>query len=257
MMATVRSVAMAVAVSAAMLVVTGDAFARGGRGGGGGGRGGGGGGRGGGGGGGMGGSSGQQMQPQQSQENPTITADKKDLSTLRTAQEKAQREYNDALVKFEKEYEKSPEYADAQKGLEEATKGVNAARDALIEKLKAQPDYKAALAKESDAKKKLDTMRNNGASRDQISSQSKVILDAGDAVGKMEKKATDSDAAYADAMKKVAEAKAALQVQKDAMAAKGKEDDALSKLKATVDDGTAKIAAAQKKLEDDSRTAAK
>jgi hypothetical protein len=55
-------------------------------------------------------------------------------------------------------------------------------------------------------------------------------------------------------MKKVAEAKAALQVQKDAMAAKAKENEAIAKLKTTVDEGTTKIAAAQKKLDDDLRT---
>src|SRR4029078_4229455 len=74
--------------------------------------------------------------PQQPQENPTITQDKKDLSAARADKEKANTAYTDAAGEDTKEYQKNPEFADAQKAVDKANKDLNAIREKVIEKLK-------------------------------------------------------------------------------------------------------------------------
>src|SRR4051794_22201069 len=253
-MATIRTSLLIACVTAAMLVPISDAFARGGRGGGGGGRGGGGGGgRGGGGMGGGGGGGSQMPAPPPKPENPTITADKKEITTLQTALDKANKAYTDAVAKVTKEFQAQPDYVAAQKTVDDANKEVDAARDSCIANLKTQPDYKAATAKETAARAKLDQLKANGASRDAVSAQSSEILKIGGESSKIEREALSKDSKYNDALKKLADARTALQSQKDVLAAQIKDDKDIAPLKATVDESTTKLADARTKLATDQK----
>jgi chromosome segregation ATPase len=238
-------VCMVLGIAAALFMSVDSSFGRGG-GRGGGGRGGGGGGGGGGmGGGGMGGRGGNQ----QPQVNPTIQADQEQVSTYSAALNAATNVYTTALSTFRTNYMKQPDYAAAQKAVDEANRELDAARSAVIAKLKASdPAYKAALQKESDARKKLDQIRANGGSRDQISDQSKLILDAGDVVSKLEAEALAKDTTYQDCKKKLADAVAALEAQKTAMNEAIAADPNLTTLKQTMDTAKTNLSDAQKKL---------
>ncbi len=248
-MTKLRSALILLGVSAALLIPMSSAFARGGgRGGGGGGRGGGGGGRGGGGGGGGGGGAMQQAP----QENPTITADRQQVKTDTATVNTASIAYTDAVKTFSADFMKQPEYADLQKAVDDANKALDAARTAVIDKLKASsPEYTAATTKEKDAKKKLDQINANGGNRDQRADQPQIILVEGDAVVKIENDALAKDTAYQDAKQKLDTAQAALKVEKDKLADAIKNDTTLAGLKQTRDTAQTALDADRKKLTTD------
>ena len=111
-----RSLLVVMGVSAALLLPVADAMARGGGGRGGGGRGGGG----------MNGGRGGGTGNNQPQENPTITADRQQVTTFTTALNTATTDYNTSLLSFKTDYMKKPEYSDAQKAVDEANKELDA-----------------------------------------------------------------------------------------------------------------------------------
>jgi colicin import membrane protein len=237
-MRRLRNVLILVAVSSVALLSATDLYARGG------GRGGG---RSGGGG-------GNQPAPPPKQPNPALVADRQAVTDTQKALETAKTAYNTKLAEMQKEARKAPEYVDAKKALEDAQKALEAARTTVIAKLKSDnADYKAAAKKESDAAKKLDTNRAT-ATRDEIAALSKIKMDAGGAVEKLETKALEADQPYQDAKKAVADAKAAV----DGLDAKIVEtlgnDDTLKNLKQAMASAQTAYDAAKKKLEEDIKT---
>jgi len=250
-MTKLRSAIILAGITTALVIASPDAFARGGggRGGGGGGRGGGGGGRGGGGN--MGG--GQTQQPRQ--ENPTITADRQQVTTLTVTYNKANVDYTDALKKFNDDFMKQPEYADAQKADDDATKALEAARNAVIERLKKDnPEYAAADKKWHAEQAKLSDMEKKAITSAQRQAQAKAINDVAIVVDKLEAEALSKDTAYQDAKKKLADANAVLKVEKDKMAEAAKADANLSNLKQAADTAKTNLTDAQKKFQTDSAT---
>ncbi len=161
-MLKLRSTLVLAALSAALLLPFTDAYARGGggRGGGGGGRGGGGGGGGRGGGGGGGARGGQN--------NQAIQADQTQITTLNTQINTLTTQINNDTSKITADFVKQQDYIDAQKLIDSDSADVARARDAVIDKLKDQPDYKSASTKEKDGQKKVDQLRANGGSKDAI-----------------------------------------------------------------------------------------
>jgi hypothetical protein len=272
-MAKLRSILAAIGISAVLLIPLAEAFARGGGGGGGGGRGGGmggggmggggmgGGGMGGGGmggrgggmgGGGMGGGGMGGRGAQTPRESATITADRQDLATWTETLTGATTSYTNSVKTFTDAFMKQPDYVESQKAVDDANKELEEARLAVIKKLKEKdPTYQAAVKKESDERKKLDKIRANGGNRDQISTQSKVILDAGDAVSKLEAEALAKDVKYQEIKKKLADASDKLKAQKDALADAIKNDTNLASLKQTLDTAKTNKDNAQKKLTSD------
>jgi hypothetical protein len=274
-MSSLRNLLVVLGISAALLIPVADAFARGGGGGGRGGGGMGGGGRGGGGmggggmggggmggggmgGGGMGGGGrggmggGMGGGTQVPRESATITQDRQDLATWTSTLTGATTAYSNAVRTFTDAFMKQPDYVAAQKDVDDANKELEAARLAVIAKLKASdPTYQAAMQKEAAAKKKLDQIRANGGNRDQIAAQAQLILDAGDAVSKLEADALAKDVKYQEVKKKLADAADKLKLQKDALAEAIKADTSLVALKQTVDDAKTKKDDAQKKLTQD------
>jgi hypothetical protein len=188
----------------------------------------------------------------QPQVNPVIAADRAQVATNQAAFNTANVTYTTAVTDFTTAFMKQPDYAAAQKGVDDATKELDAARAAVMAKLKANDAaYKAAVQKETDAKKKLDTIRANGGNRDQIATQSQAILDAGAAVVKIENDALAKDIPYQDAKKKLAAATDKLKTQKDALAEAIKTDEKLVGLKANIDTAKTALADAQTKLKAD------
>jgi hypothetical protein len=232
MMVKFRSLLVVLGLAAMLLIPAADAYARGGRGGGGGGRGGGGG--------------GAPPPPPD-----PFAAQNKDVADATTAMKDAEAAYNKGALAFEADYKKTPDYAAAQKTMDDATAEVDAARTAAINKLKTgSVEYKAAVLKVTDARKKLDTIRANGGTREQISAQSKAIQDASDAVTKLETDAVTKDTRSQDAKKKLAEATDGLKVQKDKMTDAKKEDEKLKELQTAVDAAKTKVDDAKKALAD-------
>jgi hypothetical protein len=245
-MIKLRNAVLLAGVTAALVIASPEAFARGGRGGGGGGRGGGGG----------GGNMGGGGRPQQQQtENPTITADRQQVATLTASFNKANLDYMDALKKFNDEYMKQPEYADAQKAADEANKALEAARTACIERLKKDSaEYNAADKKWKAEQAKLSQMESKGITSPQRQAQAKAINDVAIIVDKLETDALSKDPVYQDAKKKLADAMAALKVEKDKLADASKADANLSTLKQAADTAKSTLADAQKKFQTDSAT---
>ncbi len=202
------------------------------------------------GGGGMGGGTGGRNN-QQSQQNQTIAADKTQITTCQAALTAATNTYATELAKFNANYVKTTAFADAQKAVNDATKEVENARAVVIAKLKAtSPEYRTAVQKETDAQKKLDAINASG-NRDQVFAQSKIKLDAGDAVSKLEAAALDKDEPYQAAKKKLAAASEALKAQRDALAAAVKADPGLTNLQTLIDTAKTDLDAAKAKLKAD------
>jgi hypothetical protein len=259
-MAKLRSTLIVLGVSAALLLPMSSVFARGGGrggGGGGGGRGGGGGGmggggRGGGGGGGGGNGGGGGAAAAAPTENPTITADRAQITSNTTALTTATNAYSKAETDFRVKYMKQPDYADAQKAVDDASKALDAARAVVIAKLKStSSEYKAALAKDTELQKKLTQIRATGGNRDAISATSTDIMNNGDNESKIEKTALDADPGYQEAKKKLDEATATLNAQKDAMKQAIDADTTLAGLKTTKDAAQKQLTDSQAKLAQD------
>jgi hypothetical protein len=223
-----------VGAGAAILLCATDAFAQ----------------RGGGRGGGRGGAGmgGQQQAPQA---NPAIATDRTAIDQATKDYNAADKAYSDALKKFTEEFQKQPDYADALKKLEDATKEYDAARDAVIGKLKTNGAYKAAVQKEADAKTKLDKMRAANATRTEVSDQSMAIMKAGDDVSKLEADALAKDDRFIAAKKAVVDAKAAVDAEKVLLTDAVKADANLTTLATARDDAKTKLDDARKKLQTD------
>ena len=202
-----------------------------------------------------GGGGGQQQAPQPQPENPTIKADRDQVSTNQAALTTANTAYTKAVSAFMTEYKKKDEYVAARKALEQAQKDLDAARGDVLAKLKtSNADYQSAVAKETAAKKKLDSIRASGGTRDAISAQSDVILKAGDVVAKVEGAAYDADATCVDDRKKLADAKAAVDELDAKMAEAVKADENLISLKTTKDAAQTALDDSKKKLSTDVAT---
>jgi hypothetical protein len=185
-------------------------------------------------------------------ENPALAGDRALVSKCSAELGAANNAYTTAETSFKADFMKQPEYADAQKAVDDDTKALDSARTAVINKLKASSaPYKTAVQKEADAKKKLDQIRATGGNRDAIAAQSKVILDAGTAVSKIEDDTLAKDAPYQAAKTKLAADTATLKTQKDALAEAIKNDDNLKTLKAAIDTAKTALADANTKLRAD------
>ena len=250
-MATLRSTLITLGTCSLIALSGTNAFARGGggRGGGGGGGGRGGGGMGGGGGG------GQQPAPVIIQENPQITADRQQITTNEATLSTANTEYNKAVSAFQTDFRKHDDYVAARKALDDAQKALDAARTAVVTKLKTQDStYQAAVTKVTASKKKLDQIRASGGSRDAISAQANVILGQDDAVAKLEQAGYDADQPCIDAKKALADAKVALDALDAKLADAVKTDDKLKALRDTKDAAQTALTDSRKKLQTDQAT---
>src|ERR1041384_6324413 len=134
-MATLRNAFILMGICAAILMSFTQAYA----------------GRRGGGGGGGGGAAPPRPDPNT---NPTVIADKAEISKLNADAIKLQAQIDTAVKKTTAEYLKTPEYAEAQKAADDASAEIAKAKEAGLAKLKAQADYKAATAKEEAARGK-------------------------------------------------------------------------------------------------------
>jgi outer membrane protein TolC len=205
-------------LAAAMLIPAVDAFARGGR----------------------------------SSSNPPVNKYAKeefDVNEATTELKNATTAYNAGITAFENDFRKTAEYSSADKAVINATSEVDAARATVIGSLKTgNAEYRVAVQKEEDAKKKLETMRSAKASQEQIAAQSKAILTMGDTVNRMETDALAKDEKYQAAKKKLADASDTLKIQKDKLAETKKTDKTLTDLKAAMDSAKANLDAANKRL---------
>jgi hypothetical protein len=133
---------------------------------------------------------------------------------------------------------------------------LEAARLAVMAKLKVKAEYKALLTQETAAAAKLQQLRDNGASKDAILVQSKKKLELGGAASKMEREAMEADPTYVEAKKKLADATALLKDQKDKNLAAINSDANIMTLRQSQTDTNAKLADAQYKLKVDYASAA-
>jgi len=157
--------------------------------------------------------------------------------------------YNTKVAAVTTEFKKQDEYMAARKAYDDAVIAFTAARAAALKKYKADDaDYKAALTKEASAKQKLSDMRATGGSRDAIAEQSKIILETGDKIDKLEKTSVGADPACQEAQKKVDETKAALDALDAKLADQLKTDGEVTGLKSAMDQAKTALIDANKKL---------
>jgi hypothetical protein len=229
----------------------GDAFGQrgGGRGGGGGGRGGGGGGGGGRGGGG-GGGGGAPARPDPNQ-NPQVIQDRAEIAKIQTELNGVTRKIEDAIRKITADFKNMQEYLDAVKAVAEASAAVGKAREAVTGKLLTVADFKAASAKEAAGRAKLQSLKDNGASRDAINAQSAEILKLSAVPDKMTRDALEADAPYQDAMKTLAAANATLKALETRLQDQLKSDPAVADLRTSEAEIRTRLTDAEKKLSTD------
>jgi DNA repair exonuclease SbcCD ATPase subunit len=182
--------------------------------------------------------------PQVTNNTATIQADQKDVDADKAALTKANKELNEAV-------EQSAGVVAAKKDVADATAELQAEADVVKKKLASDPNYKAAVAKETALRGQLDDLRNSNATQDQISDKAKEVFDAGSATSKMEQNADALDQKYVDAQKKLSDANAALTTARNA----AKNDPAVTALKSARDDAQKKLADAQAKLDADRKPA--
>ncbi|HVX84353.1 MAG TPA: hypothetical protein VH253_06010 [Phycisphaerae bacterium] len=209
---------------------------------GGGGRGGGGGGRGGGGGG------GSAPRPQV---NPAIQQDQTALASAQSDLNKAQAAIDEAVKKQTQAFQSSDDYKAAQKAVDDATAEVSKTRDAALTKLKGDPSYKTAAAREDAANKKVAALQAKHAAQDAIDEAAKEALDDGGVTTKMENAALDADSDYAGAKQKLADATKALADMKKTFQDGLKDNADLATLYKARDDAQTKVTDAQNKLRTD------
>ena len=91
------------------------------------------------------------------------------------------------------EFESSADMTAAQAGLKDAETEHTAAETSLTTSLANNPDYQAALKKKSDAAAKLTSLRDSGASPEDIATAATAAMDAGSEAGKIRLAAETAD----------------------------------------------------------------
>ena len=206
------------------------------------------GGRGGGGGGGGGGGAPPKPDPNL---NPTVIADRAEITTIQSDMLKLSKHIEVATNTATAEFHKTDDYVAAKKAMDDANAELTAAKAAVVKKLAGTPEYKAAKDKEKAAQTKLDDMKAKNAARDLITVQSSEVLKVGGTANKLERDAIAADPACIAAQKKVADATAALKVVNDALAEQLKANAELTDLKAKQTEAKTKLVEANKKLTQD------
>ncbi len=159
------------------------------------------GGKGGKGGGGGGGNSG----PSDSVNNVTPTTSPSDNSQA----QQALRDMKDAESSIDQMYETSSAWLSAQAAIKQAQSDYDAACIPVIESLKIQPAYQAAVDAQTKAQADLTDMQANGSSA-QVADAAQAAMQAKSAVKDLEQKAIATDPTAADAKSRLNAAYAAL-----------------------------------------------
>ena len=156
------------------------------------------------------------------------------------------------MSKFSTDFRKQQDYIDAQKGVDDANRDLDAARAAMDKKLASSSGpYKAAKAKEAAADTKLQEIRDNGGSKDDIAEQATIKMNAGTDADNIEQAALDADIPYSEAKKKLADAAATKKALEDKLADAIKADDNISQLKDKMDTAKSALDDARTKLASD------
>src|SRR5690349_17475019 len=110
--------------------------------------------------------------------------------------------------KLRPQFEASSEWKDAQAELKEATAQRDAAVKPVLENLKKDKDYQAALKEKADLDAEVQKLRKQGASSDDMKEAADDLLKASESINKMESDATSKDEKAKAAQAKYSEAAA-------------------------------------------------
>jgi len=133
------------------------------------------------------------------------------LQTQLTDQQAELKRITDDL---EKEFQKKPEWQEADAALTKAQADHEAAKSAVLTKVYETPAYKAALEKKFDAEAQLDSLTGTDATPEQIQEASNAVMESSAEVRKMEDDALAADPAVQETTKTVADATAAVNALK-------------------------------------------
>lgn len=117
------------------------------------------------------------------------------------------KEISDELYK---DFQKKPEWQEANAAHEKAKADHEAARNAVLSKVYETPEYKAALQTKFDAETTLENLAGTDAEPEQMQEASDAVMESNTAVRKMEDDALSKDQAVTDTRKTLTEASQAM-----------------------------------------------
>lgn len=135
-----------------------------------------------------------------------------DLRSLQAQLADEQKILDQIEDELRQDFEKDPEWQEAQKAQEQAQAEHDAARQAALEKVYEMPEYKTALDKKFAAESALHNLTASGSEvePEQLQAASNALMEATGAVRKLEDDALAADPAVAESKQKLADANAAL-----------------------------------------------
>jgi len=143
------------------------------------------------------------------------------LADAELSVDSAVKDFGKASEKYRLAFESSPEWTSAQSAMKEAQANRDAAVTPVLDTLKAQPSYKAALEQKSKASADLDRLRSAGTGTAQLTEAAKKVTDAAQELSRQELEAIKADSNTSTTVTKLAEA------QKHCAELKGKFNDSL------------------------------
>src|SRR5260221_527667 len=159
-----------------------------------------------------GGSSGGSSRPEAPPpiDRSTSTKARRDVNLAAADVNKATNEVATIVAKLRLQFEQTPEWRDGQAVLKSAQAEYDAARQAVLEALKSQPDYRVVKASRERAEAEREALRNDAnAAPDLRTRVATAVFESVKATSKLESLALATDPKAAAAEAKVADAKRA------------------------------------------------
>ena len=166
--------------------------------------------------------------------------------------ERARSDRSRAIADKVRQFENSPELKDAKKQVLDCVKAVADARAPIMARLSADPFYRQLLAMEAAAQKKVDALRESGASRDDILAAAQDALRVSGNSSAIQRAVEQADEALTEATQELADATRRLSELKESAFRTLAADPQLAGLDKTYDAAARALAIAGRKLFEDS-----
>jgi chromosome segregation ATPase len=207
--------------------------------------------------GGGGGRNGQNSQNQQNAQNNAATAKQKaavdaartQVTDAQAELTKANKALDDLVGPLRAKFESSPDMVAALAALKDAQADHDKAAATVAAALANDSNYQAALAKKDVAQDKLDKLRNDGGSQDQITAAAAEVMDVGSTAAQIRFATENGDNNLVQARAKLTAADAKISELNHQFQESLKSDPQWTEAKKAIDDANTKLIAANKSLE--------
>jgi chromosome segregation ATPase len=174
---------------------------------------------------------------------------RKNVNDAQTALLAAMRDYDKSYAIVREKFEVKPEWAAANKALEQAKINLDAAKSPIIAKSHSSDAYVAAAKSLDDAVQKLQSLgSDSNATSDDYAKAAKQRTDAEATMKKLDQQALASDSGVTEAQKKLADAQAQIDGLKKQVDAAAAADPPCQEKKKAVDAAQQKLAEAKAAL---------